>query len=106
LGCSADGQRILVAPTARPLQRSVDGGATWSPVPSLGSRAWLGAASSADGQRLAVVTQSKLFTSDDGGSTWATELASADAWKTIAMTPDGSVMLAGASDLWTRKSSV
>ena len=67
-------------------------GATWTPHES--PRNWWWATSSADGNKLAVVSNyGPIFTSADGGTTWA-QKAFDQAWACIASSADGNTLAA------------
>ncbi|TFZ04331.1 WD40/YVTN/BNR-like repeat-containing protein [Ramlibacter rhizophilus] len=87
---SDDGNRILVSALGMPLQLSVDGGATWSPVAQAGS--WRGVAMSGDGQRLVAVDQGgSIHTSTDGGLTWTSRTGTGD-WYRVSSSDDGQLL--------------
>ena len=61
--------RIVVLGTAKALLRSEDGGRSWAQIPFPGSP--FAVALSADGETIALVTQSTdFYRSEDGGRTW------------------------------------
>jgi len=73
-------------------------GATWTSHPSAGAQYWIGITSSADGTHLAAtaynyysnnVAPGYIYTSTNGGTTWATSTAPAEYWTSITSSADG-----------------
>lgn len=96
LASSADGSKLLAAPTGSDLGArlyvSADSGASWTARES--SRNWYAVASSADGTRLAaVVMQGMIYVSGDSGATWAAR-GTAAFWNSIASSADGARLAA------------
>lgn len=96
LASSADGSKLLAAPTGSDLGArlyvSADSGASWTARES--SRNWYAVASSADGTRLAaVVMQGMIYVSGDSGATWAARGIAAF-WSSIASSADGARLAA------------
>lgn len=66
---SADGIKLVAAPTGGQIYTSTDSGLTWTPRDP--SRTWFSIASSADGTKLvAAVLSGQIYTSTDSGLTW------------------------------------
>ena len=77
-------------------------GATWVQRTGVGQRYWTGIASSADGIKLVAAPFSAadgtspdyIYTSTDGGVTWATSTAPQAHWSTVASSADGIKLVA------------
>ena len=109
---SADGRRLVALPGgwgsgSNQVFTSTNAGATWdthwTQNDSLTARIWRAAASSADGKVLAVAegsgnTFGHVYTSTDFGATWASNDLPVLSWQTVALSADGTRMVAAA---WT-----
>lgn len=110
IASSADGMRLVAAggqlvayPAGRgnpaaPIYVSTNAGATWTKT-TAPLAPWQSVASSADGKRLAAVAYSGLvFTSTNGGSTWASNNpVMGVAWSAVASSADGAKLAIAAS---------
>ena len=103
LAGSADGSHLVVAtsgslPNAGPLYTSSDSGATWTMGSVLAAgvaQVWRFVASSADGSRLVVMdTFGRIYVSGDAGASWALVNAPALPWTALALSADGSTLMA------------
>jgi photosystem II stability/assembly factor-like uncharacterized protein len=103
IASSADGSHLVAAtsgslPNAGPLYTSSDSGATWTmgSVPAAGvAQVWRFVASSADGSRLIVMdTFGRTYVSGDAGASWALVNAPALPWTALALSADGSTLVA------------
>jgi photosystem II stability/assembly factor-like uncharacterized protein len=97
---SADGS-VLIAASDYNISLSTDSGGTWDVVPApVTASAWNAVAVSADGRRFVVgtgghsSTLQPLFVSQDGGATWETASLPDSAWSYVAVSDDGTHMLA------------
>jgi hypothetical protein len=96
---SADGMRLVAAAslyngdaTRQGVYVSTDGGATWTR--RVGNGNWTFAASSADGQRMAVLDNGGTpWVSDDGGATFTSRF-SYSGWSGLAISRDGGTVAA------------
>ena len=89
---SADGSKLVAAPSFGSLYTSTDAGVTWTPRDS--TRGWLAVASSADGsKRVATTFGGRIYTSIDSGVTWTPRESSADRYA-VASSADGSKLVA------------
>ena len=81
---------------------SADGGATWSPLTSAGSKLWLSVAMSADGSTIAAGTDGGyLYTSKDSGSTWVAHVGmGSGTWNSIICNSAGSKIIAANGSTW------
>jgi photosystem II stability/assembly factor-like uncharacterized protein len=94
LACSADGTIIIASYGVVVLSR--DSGSTWTTNLNSNIRT---IACSADGTRIAAVQlYGGIFTSLDSGETWTTNDAPVTEWTGIAMSADGSFMVACSDD--------
>ncbi len=96
---SADGTQMIAAVENGRLYRSTNTGATWAALTHATvntDRNWFAVSSSANGQRLLASENGGgyLYRSADGGTTWTQGTDLGD-WRTVDMTPDASVMIAG-----------
>jgi hypothetical protein len=99
LACSADGT-ILAAASESGFAISRDSGATW--VTNAGPAA-SSVACSADGTRFVLaqagpVGPGDIFTSLDSGKTWVTNNAPVTSWHGVAMSADGSILIASGNE--------
>lgn len=97
LASSNDGKRLVISidtpASSRQLSTSVDGGMTWQ-VRLSGYKSHQ-VACSADGLKIAVAELNGIIrTSVDGGATWTDRTATNASWQGIAMSDNGSVMVA------------
>jgi len=102
IAASADGTRLITAGDSNSISISTDGGATWisTNVPNAPASSWYSVASSADGKRLALVSHQPvgcIYSSTDAGATWISNNVPASLWETVAVSADGSRMVAAAS---------
>jgi hypothetical protein len=106
---SADGIRLVAAAgayfynsslnSAGGIFISLDSGATWTPTSAQTNVTWTSVASSADGSKLAAVSQSNgdtngdnlgsIYTSQDSGTTWLQTSAPSNRWNIVACSGDG-----------------
>jgi hypothetical protein len=96
IACSADGVRVAGATAIRRgspsgILTSPDGGTTWTATTMPGTDGWIGVASSADAGVLVGIdeTASALYTSSDGGSSWAQHSPPLQAFTSLASSADG-----------------
>jgi hypothetical protein len=98
---TADGTTMFVAPLDGEIQRSVDGGETWSTLANAGRRIWTTFDVSADGETLFGVMAygtKGVRMSKDGGETWSEPASVAEkfgtqyAWGDLSS--DGTVLIA------------
>jgi hypothetical protein len=103
IASSADGSHLVVAtsgslPNTGPLYTSSDSGATWTMGSVLAAgvaQVWRFVASSADGSRLVVMdTFGRTYVSGDAGASWALVNAPALPWTALALSADGSTLMA------------
>jgi len=100
IACSADGSHLVAAsttgpPAGGPLYTSSDTGATWTVNSVLPASNWGFVASSADGNRLvAMDTWGRISVSANAGASWAWVDAPALPWTALALSGDGSTMVA------------
>jgi hypothetical protein len=67
---------------------------------------WIGAASSADGSRLAAIAfGSPVYISPDGGATWNATTSPSNNWTSVASSADGSVLIAACSSTYVSTNS-
>jgi hypothetical protein len=110
VAASADGTKLVALPWAwgagsNQIFTSADSGATWrtnwtqndSPI----ARNWFSVASSADGRVLAAAegsgnTFGHIYTSKDSGATWTANELPLLSWQTVALSADGTKMVATA----------
>ena len=119
IDCSADGTRMAAVVNGGEIWVSTDAGATWSARASAGTRNWLSIALSDNGMRMAALEMtvvsvpdffgnhttrrsSKIWLSNDGGSTWTLSITRTDGSLTeVAISPDGSkIAAAGSGGIW------
>jgi photosystem II stability/assembly factor-like uncharacterized protein len=99
---SADGTKIFAgASFTNTIFISTNSGVTWSSTGAalhIGSGYWAGIASSADGTHLiAAADVGGVYTSTDGGANWfSNAVPVASRWDFVAITPDGTRMMAAA----------
>ena len=98
LAASADGIKLVAAGPNTAIYTSTDSGTNWIPRSSP-SLAWKSAASSADGNKLAVTYGSPsipggIYTSSDAGSTWVSNDVPRLYWISIACSADGTRLVA------------
>lgn len=94
---SADGNRLVAAPSQGTLMASADAGQTWAGIGA--SRHWTTVASSADGRRLvAAGFGESVYVSGDYGATWTPTLGPTG-WVSVASSSDGRVLAAVASGI-------
>ena len=98
---SADGNKLVAFGTLRSFYTSTNAGATWisNNVPVVGGK-WDSLVSSADGCKLAVMSQQSvelgplLLTSTNSGATWKTNnLPAGGFWKPVALSADGTRLI-------------
>jgi hypothetical protein len=103
IASSADGSHLVAAtfgslPNTGPLYTSSDSGATWTMGSVLAAgfaQVWRFVASSADGSRLVVMdTLGRTYVSGDAGASWALVNAPALPWTALALSADGSTLMA------------
>lgn len=96
---SADGMKLVAIRINGELLTSWDSGETWTPRANIGSGRMI--AISADGTRLlAAGASGNIFMSSDSGANWnALESAGSRVWTSIALSGDGSRMIAGERDI-------
>jgi photosystem II stability/assembly factor-like uncharacterized protein len=103
LASSTDGTHLVAAtsgslPNSGPLSFSIDSGTTWtmgSVLAAGAAQVWQFVASSADGSRLVVMdTFGRTFVSGDAGASWALVNAPALPWSALALSADGSTLVA------------
>ena len=100
IACSADGSQLVAVSTAGPpyggpLYTSSDSGVTWAMNSVLPVGDWGFVASSADGSRLvATDTWGRITLSSDAGASWAWVNAPALPWTALALSGDGSTLVA------------
>ncbi len=101
VACSADGTQVAGASAFRRgspsgIITSPDGGTTWKSTTTPATDIWLAVASSADGNKLVGIddTAAAIYTSGDGGNTWAQHSPSLQAFTAIASSADGTRIVA------------
>ena len=102
IAASADGTRLITAGDANSINLSTDGGTTWisTNVPNAPGSSWYSAASSADSKALVLASHQPIgciYTSTDSGATWISNNVPANLWESVAVSADGSRMVAAAS---------
>ena len=102
IAASADGMRLITAGDSNSINTSTDGGVTWisTNVPNAPGSLWYAAAASADGKTLVLATHQPvgcIYTSTNSGATWTSNNVPADIWGSVAVSADGSRMVAAAS---------
>lgn len=97
--CSSNGLICLAAGGGGYLQKSTDGGVTWSNIVSVGtsSSTWSCAAMSADGTKMAAcISSGAIYTSSDSGANWTLRSNAGNrVWGCIAISSDGASLAAG-----------
>jgi DNA-binding beta-propeller fold protein YncE len=106
IASSADGSRLIAAGggynSPGYIFDSTNFGAAWrltatNVTPGLGHNQWIGVASSADGSKLAAVSESGLpggvITSSDSGATWTTNAVPNLTWNAVALSADGAKLV-------------
>ena len=101
LAASADGAKLIAAGDSNAINISSDGGLTWisTNVPDAPNSSWYSAACSADGKTLALASHQPvgcIYTSTDSGLTWISNNVPTNLWESIAVSADGSRMVAAA----------
>ena len=96
---SADGTRLIFAPTSGPIYTSADSGDTWA-ITTAPSTNWYCVASSADGARLVAAVggpgpSGSIYISTDFGATWTMTVAPVANWSSVAISAEGSRLAAG-----------
>ena len=99
---SADGTKLMTAGDSNSIALSTDGGATWisTNVPNAPGSSWYSVASSADGKTLALASHQPvgcIYTSTDSGATWISNSVPTGLWESVAVSADGSRLVAAAS---------
>jgi hypothetical protein len=111
IALSADGRQLVLAtassssgPFGGPIFISTNAGTAWT-MTSATNLAWWGLASTADGTRLAAMSDKGnfspglIYTSTNSGQTWTQSSAPEIYWGVIAASADGSKLVAAASGL-------
>jgi hypothetical protein len=104
VACSADGTKLVATvPDGYGnvgISVSTNSGATWAMTSAPDTNDWFAVASSADGTRLAAEDSyfGVIYTSADSGTTWAMSGVPNWEWSSIALSADGTKMVASASD--------
>ena len=106
IASSADGSKLVAAGAGASgpgyIFISTNFGAAWTltatnVLPSHGFSAWIYVASSADGSKLAAVSESDtpggVITSTNSGATWMTNSVPALTWNSVALSADGASMV-------------
>jgi hypothetical protein len=107
IASSADGNKLIAAAGGNNgapgyIFLSTNSGASWTVtatniLPSHGDNKWISVASSADGSKLAAVSESGLpggvITSTDSGATWITNSVPNLTWNAVALSADGARMV-------------
>src|SRR5205814_4842773 len=74
---------------------STNGGSNWTANGAPANTSWFGAASSADGTRLAVVSQKTgIYSSTNSGGSWVSNSVPAFIWQSVASSADGNKLAA------------
>ena len=99
IACSADGTRLIAALSHICL--STNSGLTWSTNTAVSSTRWWSVASSAEGKVLAAVDGAgapfgRIVTSTNFGESWITNKVPLLSWQNIALSADGTKVLAAA----------
>lgn len=99
IASSEDGVNLVAAQFDGRVFTSDDSGASWTERAGAGVRAWAYVASSSSGGTLAAVVgdAGHIYISNDGGVNWSERGPSAD-WRSVALSSDGSRMVAGPSN--------
>lgn len=96
LASSADGSRLAAANFGGKIYTSEDFGATWAQQTNSPSGNWYALASSADGNRLvAAINGGNVYVSANGGLTWVAQGSTAQNWRAVTTSADGTIMAAG-----------
>jgi len=101
IAASADGTKLITAGDSNSINTSMDGGVTWisTNVPNAPGSLWYSVASSADGKTLVLVSHQPvgcIYTSTDSGATWISNNVPTNLWESVAVSADGSRMVAAA----------
>ena len=99
---SSSGSKVLVATLtssygASGLYVSVNSGVDYTVQAGPGSQIWISVAMSSDGNKMAALTASEIWTSSDGGNSWTSTALPFTAYfygSTLAMSGDGTQLLA------------
>jgi hypothetical protein len=102
IAMSSTGAKVLVATLttsngASGLYLSTNSGVDYTALAGPGSQVWMGVAMSSDGNKMAALTGSSIWTSIDGGSSWTSKNLPFTAYRfpsTLAMSGDGTQLLA------------
>jgi hypothetical protein len=91
MAMSGNGQIIYVTNRNGSIWKSTDTGATWSSLPSAGTRSWATVSTSQDGSIVvAAVATGFIYVSNDSGATWSERSAAGSrSWRTVTVSSDG-----------------
>lgn len=92
IASSQNGQNLVAANRGGLLYISTDSGINWSP--RYEARIWQDVASSADGTKLAAITNTEIYVSSDSGNTWIAKNFS-KFFQCVASSSDGTVLITG-----------
>jgi hypothetical protein len=97
LACSASGSTFLAGSTSKVIYISTNFGVNWSSnlVDDLWPGSWNSLASSADGSRIFAASEDGVFVSTNAGLHW-TQIHAPDSFQSIAVSPDGTQIVAAA----------
>jgi photosystem II stability/assembly factor-like uncharacterized protein len=91
---SGDGKSLVAAASGSGIYLSIDAGVTWDLKSPPANANWRALASSTNGNIIiAAVDGGRIYTSTNAGAAW-TARESIRPWSTVAMTPDGTQLLA------------
>jgi len=113
VACSADGMKLVLDGYESGIWASTNRGATWVETYAIVSNRWSAITSSADGTKLAAVSQDEfgaIYISTNSGNTWQPAAAPNDNYHAVASTPDGTKLAAvswdwGAYGIYTSTNS-
>ena len=94
IACSDDGNKLVVVVNGGGIYQSTNSGANWFLNGAAPSRTWWTVVSSPDGSKLAAASTGAVFTSSDSGATWISNNVPAMFWAAVAMSTNGSRMVA------------
>jgi hypothetical protein len=99
LASSADGRKLVAAPSNNQIYTSTDSGMNWTARMTDANRNWFAVASSTDGSKLVAVVRGgagQIYTSIDSGVSWTPRMTDAGRdWQALASSADGSKLVAG-----------
>jgi prepilin-type N-terminal cleavage/methylation domain-containing protein len=93
---SADGNTVIAGAYNDRIFLSSDGGVSWDEIQPAGNtnKYWLESKISHDGEKIILLTNEYIYSSQDSGSSWST-ISVHRPWNSLAVTPDFNTILAG-----------